>query len=125
MLAYFQAEPGGPLVRELIQAANDRATALFVSLINVGEMYYIVSRRRGAQRADEMIQDLRDLPITFCPATELRIFAAAQIKAKHPISFADAFAASLTQELRATLVTGDPEFRAVEHVLSVSWLPEK
>lgn len=125
LLAYFQAEPGGPLVRDLIQAANKQTATLFVSLINVGEMYYIVSRRRGAPRAEEMIQDLRDLPITFCPATELRIFAVAKIKAEHPISFADAFAASLAQELRATLVTGDPEFRAVEHVLSVSWLPEK
>lgn len=125
VLAYFQAEPGGPRVHDLIQAANNQTARLFISLINVGEMYYIVSRRRSAQRAEEMIQDLRDLPITFCAVAEERILAAARIKAEHPVSFADAFAASLTQELQATLVTGDPEFRSVEQLISVLWLPER
>jgi len=37
LLAYFQAEPGGPFVRDLIQATNNQAATLFVSLMNVGE----------------------------------------------------------------------------------------
>ena len=118
-LAYFQAEPGGAYVRDLIRAANSRTASLHVSMINVGEMYYIVSRRRSAQRAEALISDLRHLPITFCAATEERILSAARIKAEHPISYADAFAASLAQELQASLVTGDPEFEAVKQIIAV------
>ena len=70
MLAYFQAEPGGPIVRDLVQAARDQTGTLFMSMINVGEMFYIAFRRRGLQRAEEMLVDLRALPITVCAATD-------------------------------------------------------
>jgi len=125
LLAYFQAESGGLMVRELIQAARDQKTSLYVSLINVGETYYIMSRRRSPQRADEMLKDLRALPLIFCAATEKRIFAAARIKAEHLMSYADAFAVALAQEMHASLVTGDPEFRVIESKVKVLWLPEK
>lgn len=68
---------------------------------------------------------VRALPITFCPVTEDRIFAAARLKAEHSMSYADAFAAALAQELGATLVTGDPEFKSVESQLAVMWLQDK
>ena len=42
-----------------------------------------------------------------------------------PASVADAFAAVLAQELNATLVTSDPEFHAVQHLLHIEWLSEK
>jgi predicted nucleic acid-binding protein len=47
---------------------------------------------------------------------------AAHIKAHHPISFADAFAAAAAQAHGATLLTGDPEFHAVEEFIKVDWL---
>jgi ribonuclease VapC len=48
---------------------------------------------------------------------------AAHIKARHPVSYADAFAVALAQEYGATVVTGDPEVRAVESLINVDWLP--
>jgi predicted nucleic acid-binding protein len=39
--------------------------------------------------------------------------AAAKLKAKYPISFADAFAAALTIKGKATLITSDDEFEAL------------
>ena len=48
--------------------------------------------------------------------------AAAWLKAEYPISYADAFAASLAQELGASLVTGDPEFKKIKQNLSLIWL---
>jgi len=70
-------------------------------------------------------QTVRALPITLSPVTEDRIFAAARLKAEHSMSYADAFAAALAQELGAALVTGDPEFKSVEPTLRVMWLPNK
>ena len=70
-----------------------------------------------------MLKDLRDLPINFYEASEERILAAAWIKSNHAISYADSFAVQLAQELKGTLVTGDPEFDGIKD-LEVLWLVE-
>lgn len=45
-----------------------------------------------------------------CAARNARSsFDAAQIKADHPMAYANAFAAALTVAINATLWTGDPE----------------
>ena len=38
------------------------------------------------------------------------MLAAAHIKAGHALSYADAFAVAVAQELDAVMLTGDPEF---------------
>ena len=55
-----------------------------------------------------------------------RVRAAAELKALGGLSYADCFAASLAQELDATLVTGDPEFAGLEKegLIRVLWLPK-
>ncbi|MBI5650645.1 MAG: type II toxin-antitoxin system VapC family toxin [Chloroflexi bacterium] len=122
LLAYFQAERGGLAVRALFESAHDSQVKLHVSLINVGEMYYITHREQGHARAEEMLRDLRALPVTLEPATEERILASARIKSTYPLSYADAFAVTLTQEFGATLVTGDPEFQNVASLVKLLWL---
>ena len=37
-------------------------------------------------------------------------------------SLADAFAAALAKEKKAELVTGDPEFKALEKEIKIHWL---
>jgi len=125
LLAYFQAEPGGLLVRNLLEAVRDQKATLYLSFINAGEIFYIVCRRRGTKQAEDMLREVRRLPITLAAATEERILAAARLKATHPLSYADAFAVTLAQELNARLVTGDPEFRAVEAMIPIMWLPTR
>jgi ribonuclease VapC len=69
-----------------------------------------------------MLKDLRALPITLDLVSEERILGAARIKAEHALSYADAFAVALAQELGATVVTGDPEFQNVAAIVNVMWL---
>jgi hypothetical protein len=38
VLAYFEGEPGGAAVRTLIEEAGDHQAALYLSLINAGEL---------------------------------------------------------------------------------------
>lgn len=121
-LAYFQAEAGGPAVRALFESAIDKRAALHVSLINVGEIYYIVRREKGDEQAEEMLKDLRGLPITLDLVSEDRILAAARIKSQYALSYADAFTVALAQELRAQVVTGDPEFKNVNSIVNMMWL---
>lgn len=122
LLAHFQAERGGQTVFALLEAARDQKVNLNLSLINVGEMYYLMYRHKGAEWAEALLKDIHRLPIILCQATEERIIAAARLKAEYPISYADAFAAALAQELGATLVTGDLEFKSLEPDVTVMWL---
>lgn len=123
VLAHFQAEDGGERVFELLENARENKIELAMSLINTGEVVYLTTRNRGRKIAESLLKDLRDLPITFYEASEERILAAAWIKSNHAISYADSFAVQLAQELKATLVTGDPEFETVKD-LKVLWLVE-
>ncbi|MFY9672974.1 MAG: PIN domain-containing protein [Terriglobales bacterium] len=48
--------------------------------------------------------------------------SAADFKARFKLSLADAFAAALAKERKVELVTGDPEFKALEKEIKVQWL---
>ena len=64
------------------------------------------------------------LPIhIITPDLEL-ILQAAEIKAKYPISYADAFLVALGVKQNAIIVTGDPEFKRVENIISIKWLKQ-
>ncbi len=125
ILAYFQAAAGGAAVRALLEAARDGEARLYLSVINLGEIYYLMSREQGREHADELLNDLRALPITLIPATEERVLTAARIKAEYPLSYADAFVVGLARELNAIIVTGDPEFGAISSTMQVMWLPTR
>jgi len=53
------------------------------------------------------------LPVTIETPTLDDIWSAAQLKAKFPISCADAFTVALAEKHRCPVMTGDAEFRAV------------
>ncbi len=122
LMAHFGGEKGGKKVLKLLEQAEAGAMTLAMSLINVGEMVYLMSRERGRSTAESMLEDLQLLPISFFDATEERILAAAWIKAEYPVSYADSFAISPAKELNGTLVSGDPEFRAIEKIVPILWL---
>jgi ribonuclease VapC len=124
LLAYFLAEPGADVVRRSLDAASSGEAELHMSLINYGECVYNVERRYGLAAVTRLQMFLDNYPITYHEVDQRRVLEAAHIKARYPISYADAFAAALAEELGATLITGDPEFHAVEHLVAVEWLTE-
>lgn len=119
MLAYLQGENHGARVREMFQS---RRQNIYMSLINVGEVLYITERKQGIRKAQEALASMRQLPIELLPADEETIFAAAHIKANYTVSYADSFAIAAAQTMGGTLVTGDPEFGAVEELVNIEWL---
>lgn len=122
LLALMGGERGGATVRALIEAAIDGRYILLLSEINLGEVVYIIERRRGLPAAQETLAQIEALPIRMVEATRERVLAAAHLKAHHPIAYADAFAATLAQEFNATLITGDPEFRILGKTVAIEWL---
>jgi predicted nucleic acid-binding protein len=93
-----------------------------MSLVNWGEILYTFERERGGQFAIELEQELDEYPMKLMGVDRRRIRAAARLKSVYRLSYADAFVVALAQELNATVITGDPEFKSVEHIVSVDWI---
>jgi ribonuclease VapC len=122
ILALLQSELGSERVAALLREAERGQCRVCMSQINMGELAYILERRFGVERMNDAFTYLRSTAIQWCRVDEACIFAASHLKATYPISYADAFAAGLAMELEATLVTSDPEFRELVHVIQIEWL---
>ncbi len=124
LLAYLENEAGAELVGEILADAQQEECRVLFSLINYGECLYIVERERGLPAAQMLIGLIDQLPLVVVEPDRTHVFAAAHLKAHYPISYADAFAVALAQQSQATLLTGDPEFAKVQHLVTVHWLPQ-
>lgn len=124
VLAFYKGEPAGADVEKLIEVASTSGKSLLLSAVNWAEIYYTMERAGGRQAADEAVADLATLPIDVVGVgDDLKLARlAAQFKASHKMSLADAFAAALAKEKKAELVTGDPEFKALEQEVKINWL---
>jgi ribonuclease VapC len=124
LLAYLQDETGASRVQALLENAAIEKCRVCISIINLGEMLYVIERRAGVARTQDALALMRQLPLEILPADEQTVFAAAHIKASHPLSYADAFAIAAAVQENAVILTSDPEFKAVESLVTVEWLEE-
>lgn len=122
LLAYLQDEPAAPRVLQALEDGKKSKRRLFVSIINLGEILYIIERRGGISRAQDTLALIRRLPIEILPADEQAVLDAAHIKANYTISYADSFAVAAAQKKGGVVMTGDPEFGGVEEIVKVEWL---
>jgi len=124
VMAYLQNEPGHERVTGLLEAAANNECALYLSVVNLGEIAYHAERAGGLSRAAETMRILDELPVSMVSVDRELALAAAHLKAQYPMAYADCFAAALSQIRNAPLVTGDPEFRKLsDGLLHVEWLP--
>ena len=124
LLAFFQAEEGAEAVKVILEKALKKEAHVYMSAINLGEIYYLSVRKLGEIQAGQMLDDIEKLPITIEEASLERIMEAARIKARYLVSYADAFCISLAKELKAPVVTGDPEFNQLDSLIEIIWLRE-
>lgn len=122
IMAYLEDEPAGERVADIIADAHDNDVPLKMTVINTGEVWYIVARRVSAVEADKAIQLLAEIGIELVEADWPLTKIAAGFKVKGNISYADCFAAALAKQQKAQLVTGDTEFRQLETEISIGWL---
>ena len=127
LLAYLDGEAGMPRVRSLLDGAAVRRHGVFLSLINLGEVLYITERERGLIAARRTLGAIDQLPLTLEGVSRAIVLSAAHIKARFPISYADAFAVVTAQRHDAVVITGDPEFRPLADagIVAVEWLPRR
>jgi predicted nucleic acid-binding protein len=122
LIAHFEDEAGGEEVRKILRAASAGKTELFLSVINLGELYYNTLRERQQEKAEEVLFLVEQLPINIMNADLEMTLEAARLKGVYPVAYADCFAAALGIRHKAKVVTGDPEFRKFENLLLVEWI---
>lgn len=123
VLAYLQGEGGAKEVRSILEKAAAGQAEVAMTVLNLGEVLYIVEREESLEAAQAVLATIDSLPVVQHVVTRPLALRAAHFKARHRMSYADCFAAALAAELRTSVVTGDPEFHSVEEEVPVVWLP--
>jgi len=122
LLAFFRGEAAAITVKELFHKAAAADRPVHMTEVNYAEVKYLLLKKDGRAAWDQASGVLNSLPIEFHPVLRPLAESAADFKARFKISLADAFAAALAKEKKAELLTGDPEFRALEKEIKISWL---
>ena len=122
LLTIFQREKGHEKVSRLLEEIQKEGQTKFLNIINLGEIIYITKREFGDQKKMEVLINIERLRFTLLPVRNSLVFEAAEYKARFPISYADCFALASAIENKATIVTGDPEFKKVEALVDIFWI---
>ncbi|MGB9792143.1 MAG: type II toxin-antitoxin system VapC family toxin [Thermacetogeniaceae bacterium] len=127
VLSYLRDEPCADEVASLLEAGKSGRALLYLSWINLGEVYYIVQRRTGHDTARCIVEMIKEWPLQLVLPSQEDILNAADVKAKYPLSYADAFAAALARSKQACLVTGNMEFKRLEEdgMIKIRWLQNR
>jgi len=121
ILEWIGGRQPATVVAQLLAEAEAGTARLFMSAINVGEVYYFLRKNHSEELATSWRESAGTLPATIEAPTVEKIWEAALLKGRYPIAYADAFAAALAQKHRCPLVTGDPELRSVAD-LELDWI---
>src|SRR5256885_791235 len=122
MIAYFEDEPPGEQVADIIARAHENNDSIMMTVANAGEVWYLFARKSSVTEADQVITELKQLGIIFVDIDWPLTRQAAHFKSKHRMSYADCFAAALAKEKKAELLTGDSEFKQIESEVKIRWV---
>jgi predicted nucleic acid-binding protein len=124
VLRYFGVSEGQGTnrVRALFEQAERGQARLSMSVINLGEVLYVLLRHVGESRARHYVQVLQHV-VTMVDADAAQALGAAEIKHNYKLGYADSFAAMLAVTLKATLVSADPGFEELGKTLKWIRLP--
>lgn len=122
LLKFFQKEKDYEKVIHLLEEIKRSGVTKYINAINLGEIIYATKREFGDQKKLEVLANIERLNFTVLPIPNNLIFQAAEHKAQYNISYTDCFALASAIEHKAILVTGDPEFKKVEHLVEIMWV---
>lgn len=122
LLAFFQKDKGAQVVAGILRKLVKQHHRRLICVINLGEIIYLTKRRFGDEKKIEVLSRIHQLGFKILPVPDSLVFQAAEIKAVYPISYADCFAVVCALQNSAVLVTGDPEFKTVAHLVRIEWI---
>jgi PIN domain nuclease of toxin-antitoxin system len=124
ILAFLARESGAERVASVLVRGEP-----WMTLVNLGEVAYIIERVKGKAAADDIFANLLapqrtdGVPIRWLSLDAGLVRRAASLKARGGLSYADCFAAAAAAFLDCPVLTGDPEFTVAEKAgIRVAWL---
>ena len=114
LLALRDNEPGADRVTELLAAAADGGSVCHGCFISLMEVLYRVWKDEGEEAGRAAYYACQRLAIKWRHENSALLERAAEIKARFPVSLADAWIAAAALEVDAVLVHKDPEFERVD-----------
>jgi predicted nucleic acid-binding protein len=125
LIGFLENEKFASRIEMLLKQARQGKILVYLHAIHLGEVYYITLREQSQNIADLAFARIKAFPVKYIDTIEDELLRkAGWLKANYPISYADAFAASLAIIHNSSLLTGDPEFKKLEkkEAISIEWL---
>ena len=122
LLAYFEDEPCAGKVADFLKEASEKDRSLLISAVNWGEILYVVERKYGSEKRDQIENWMEQMYLEVVPADKDIAREAARLKAAHKLGYADSFAAAIASLRKTELVTGDRDFQVVSKEIKITWL---
>jgi predicted nucleic acid-binding protein len=99
----------------MLERVVDGDLHAYINIVNLTELYCIL-HRYSPEAAEEKTRNLKAYGIKVVPLTDDTLWRlAAEIKSRHPMSLADAYAAATAQVTGSKLVVGrDQEFNSLK-----------
>lgn len=120
LLRWLQDEPGANRVEIFLKGAAAGKYQVLMHIMNLGEVIYVIAKEFGWDLAQRKKEEIGLLPIIVLPFSETNFWQAVELKAHHAMSYADCFAAAAAIQEQATLLTSDPEFETVRHLITIA-----
>ncbi len=113
LLTLRDDEPGADRVAEVLQLSASGKAHCYGCFISLMEVLYRVWRDEDEAAGRLAYQQCLALPMEWLRDNDALLLRAAELKALHPLSLADAWIAACALEHRAVLLHKDPEFHAL------------
>jgi predicted nucleic acid-binding protein len=116
LIAFLSDEEGSGKVESILKKAEKHECIVYMHQINVLEVYYGIYREDGREKADEVYENILNLPVTIIEKMDATVFKeAGRLKAVYKISLADSIALAESKIRKAPIVTCDHhEFDIIE-----------
>ena len=125
LIGFLENEKFASRVERLLKQARKGKTVVYLHALHLGEVYYITLREQSQNMADLAYARIKSFPVRYIDIIDDELLRnAGWLKANYPISYADAFAAAMAIIHKASLLTGDSEFKKLEKekAISIEWL---
>lgn len=122
LISYLDGEQNAEKVADYFDEINEKGIEAFLCVVNFGEVYYHFLRTGGKQSGEIIFSAIKTLPLKIIEANIDLTLRASRIKAFNKMSYADCFAAALTENRKGILITSDKEFKHIEKTIKIDFL---
>jgi predicted nucleic acid-binding protein len=115
LIASINEEEGKDVVKNILKHAAEEETVVYISAINLIEVYYGYIRELGKEKALIILEKIYATPISIIESTPEPVYLeASRLKGAYRLSLGDVIGLATAINLGGVFVTGDGEFKEPE-----------